>query len=89
MTTFLQKRFKVGALFGCSGEVLLVGSYISNDPTICTAYEQRLQKSQLAAVTDYIYKHRCLEGREVLFIGDFNAYMDGTGRVRCLFWDVT
>ena len=65
---------KVGALFGCSGEVLLAGAYISNDPRVCAAYERQLGHSQLTAVGDYIYKHRCLENREVIFIGDFNAY---------------
>ena len=50
-----------------------IGSYVSNDPRVYSKYVNTLGCTLLEAISNYMYKHR-RGGREVLFMGDLNAY---------------
>ncbi len=59
--------FTNGGIFGLETEVVLVGSYVSNDPKVYNKYVSKLGCTLLEAISNYIYKHRS-NGREVLFM---------------------
>ena len=59
----------VGMLWQAA-EVVLVGSYISNDPKVYGKYLSTLGRTLLEAISNYIYKHR-RDGRKVLFLTFF------------------
>ena len=66
--------FRDGSLFGVKSAVVLIGAYVTNDVNINKAYERKLGRSLIEELSEYIYMQRMNYNREVILMGDLNAY---------------
>ena len=63
-----------GSLFGVKSAVALIGAYVTNDPDVNKSYERKLGRSLIEELSEYIYLQRMIYNREVILLGDLNAY---------------
>jgi len=66
--------FRDGSLFGVESAVVLIGACVANDPDVNKSYERKLGRSLIEELSEYIYLQRMIYNREVILLGDLNAY---------------